>query len=125
MTFQSFAMDTLLSLRLAKNPLIALLVPCVAILCLADQAFADYQSAVLAKSPVGYWRLNDTVAAPPNVMATNIGSLGSLGNGTFENDLLAGAPGALPAQSSSNTAIIAYGYLDGNRVRVPFQPIFN
>src|ERR1044071_3619919 len=110
---------------LFANTQLGLLIHCMAILCLAAQAFADYPSAVLAKSPVGYWRLNDAVAAPPNVMATNIGSLGALGNGTFENDLLASAPDALPAQSSSNTAIIAYGYLDGNRVRVPFQPIFN
>src|SRR6266568_8505166 len=90
-----------------------------------NQARADYQSAVLAKSPVGYWRLNDAVVAPANVLATNIGSLGAVGNGTFENDLLAGAPGALPAQASTNTAILAQGYLNGNRVRVPFHPVLN
>src|SRR5262249_42465446 len=86
---------------------------------------ADYQSAVLAKSPVGYWRLNDAVAAPSNVLATNLGTLGAIGNGTFENDLLAGYPGALPAQGATNFAIHGEDYLEGNRVRVPFHPVFN
>jgi hypothetical protein len=58
-------------------------------------------------------------------MATNIGTLGAAGNGTFENDVLAGAPGALPAQASSNTAILCEAYFDGNEVSVPFQPVFN
>lgn|SRR5437870_7853532 len=84
-----------------------------------NQARADYQSAVLAKSPVGYWRLNDAVVAPANVLATNIGTLGAVGNGTFENDMLAGVAGALPAQASSNTAVHGEAYFDGNRVRVP------
>src|SRR5437660_11899704 len=111
---------------LLRKPVIALLFG-MAGFCFANlhQARADYQSAVLSQSPVGYWRLNDSVAAPPNVLATNLGSLGAVGNGTFESDLLAGAPGALPAQASTNTAILAEGYLNGNRVRVPFHPVFN
>ena len=32
-------------------------------------SLADYQSTVLSKSPVGYWRLNDAVATPVNVKA--------------------------------------------------------
>src|SRR5882672_7526021 len=109
----------------ARNPVTSLLFCSVVFFFANLEARADYQSAVLAKSPVGYWRLNDAVVAPGNVLATNTGSLGAVGNGTFENDLLAGAPGALPAQASTNTAILAYGYLNGNRVRVPFQPVFN
>src|SRR5438876_11596083 len=110
----------------ARTPLLALLCSVAGFLSAnLHQARADYQSAVLAQSPVGYWRLNDAVAAPANVMATNIGSLGAIGNGTFENDLLAGLPGALPAQAPTNTAIRGEGYLNGNRVRVPFHPVLN
>src|SRR5216117_668498 len=109
-----------------RTPVIALICSVAGFLSAnLHQARADYQSAVLSNSPVGYWRLNDAVAAPANVMATNIGSLGAIGNGTFENDLLAGLPGALPAQSPTNTAIRGEGYLNGNRVRVPFHPVFN
>src|SRR5436190_8034135 len=68
-------------------------------------AKADYQSTVLSRSPVGYWRLNDVVGAPGNTLATNIGTLGAAGNGTYEYDILAGVAGALPAQVSSNTAV--------------------
>jgi hypothetical protein len=90
-----------------------------------NPARADYQSAVLAKAPVGYWRLNDAVATPPLVLATNLGALGAVGNGTFENDILLGVPGALPAQAATNTGILGVGYLNGNRIRVPFNPVFN
>src|SRR6266576_4526102 len=75
---------------------------------------ADYQSTVLSKSPVGYWRLNDVVAAPGNMLATNIGTLGAVGNGTYEYDSLAGVSGALPSQSSSNTAMRVESYIDGD-----------
>ncbi len=91
----------------------------------APRAYADYQSHVLSQSPVGYWRLNDAVAASPEVLATNLGTIGAEGHGTFENDLLAGVAGALPAQVASNTAILGEGYLNGNRIRVPFHPVLN
>src|SRR5882672_8738721 len=119
-------MKALQSSPVARNPMIALVLCGVAIFFFPNlQARADYQSAVLAQSPVGYWRLNDAVVAPPNVLATNIGTLGAVGNGTFENDMLAGVAGALPAQVSSNTAVHGEAYFDGNRVRVPFHPVFN
>jgi hypothetical protein len=91
----------------------------------AMPALADYPSAVLAQSPVGYWRLNESLTTITNVVATNAGTLGAIGNGTFENDILVGSPGALTSQSTSNTSILGLGYLDGNRVRVPFHPVFN
>jgi hypothetical protein len=112
---------------ITRKPVLALLLGSVAAAWFGNfnTAKADYASAVLAKSPVGYWRLNDAVAAPANVLATNIGTLGAAGNGTFENDILAGVAGALPAQSATNFAIRGEEYLEGNRVRVPFQPVFN
>src|SRR5205823_12763895 len=99
----------------SQMPLMPLLVFCSVAIFFANlnQARADYQSAVLAKSPVGYWRLNDSVVAPPNVLATNTGTLGAVGNGTFENDMLAGFAGALPAQASSNPAVHGEAYFDG------------
>ena len=97
------------------------------LLLLAGRTFAvdAYESAVQSQSPVGYWRLNEKGAAAPEVVAANLGSLGTNGNGTFENDLLVGVAGALPAQSSSNSAVRGLGYLNGNRVRVPYQPAYN
>lgn len=87
-------------------------------------ASADYQSTVLSMSPAGYWRLNETNAVP-QVLATNIGSLGTVGTGTYENDILAGVTGLLPNQGSSNLAVRCEGYLEGNRVRVPYHPVWN
>src|ERR1051326_8249183 len=120
-------MKSLQSFFLMRKPGMALTLCCLSGFLVASRigALADYPSAVLSQSPVGYWRLNDAVAAPGNVMATNGGSWGAIGNGTFENDLLAGAPGALPAQAATNTAIHGEAYLEGNRVRVPFHPVFN
>lgn len=96
----------------------------LAAVLLISHSRADFQSTVLSQSPVGYWPLNE-VAVVPEVFATNTGTLGAVGNGTFENDILAGLPGALPAQVSSNLAIRGEGYLNGNRVRVPYHPVFN
>lgn len=79
---------------------------------------ADYQTDVLSKGPVGYWRLNDSVAAPIPVMATNAGSLGSAGNGSFVADVMLGKPGALPAQPG-NTAAYYPGYLERTRISIP------
>ena len=109
------------------KPTTTLLFAVSLLLSLAVRALAvdAYESAVQSQSPVGYWRLNDNVPVPPAVMATNLGTLGTNGYGTFENDMLVGVAGALPAQSSSNTALRAKGYLEGNRVRVPFQPAYN
>jgi hypothetical protein len=110
-----------------KNRTTPSLLCCLSLLLLGARALAldAYEAAVQARSPVGYWRLNDTVAAPPLVVATNLGTLGTNGNGTFENDIILGVAGALPAQSSSNSAVRGLGYLNGNRVRVPYQGVFN
>ncbi len=57
----------------------------------ADELLAHYQAAttnaagyaaqILARNPVGYWRLND--AAAGGVVATNLGYLAAAGNGSF------------------------------------------
>ncbi|MGA2865568.1 MAG: LamG-like jellyroll fold domain-containing protein [Verrucomicrobiota bacterium] len=49
----------------------------------------NYQAAVLAQHPVGYWRLNE--ASDP--VATNLGSLGAAANGAYVYAAQAGVPG--------------------------------
>src|SRR5689334_8298050 len=82
----------------------------VAVSLVPVEASADYQSSVLSQAPVGYWRLDET-AAVPLVLATNIGSVGAAGHGTHENDLMAGAVGALPAQGATNLGVRAEFFL--------------
>ncbi len=38
---------------------------------------ADYPAAVLADSPIAYWRFNDVVVYPAPVLSTNLGSFGA------------------------------------------------
>ena len=86
---------------------------------------ADYQSTVLSQGPVGFWRLNETT--PPSavtVLATNIGSVGAPGNGTYIFTDRGLKPGAL-AGDPSNTAIGFGGVVSSNRVRIAFRPEWN
>jgi hypothetical protein len=55
---------------------------------------ADYPDAVLAESPIAYWRLNETTERPPD-LATNRGSLGAAGHGLYFGAPLHQQPGAL------------------------------
>lgn len=69
---------------------------------------ANYQTQVLANSPVGYWNLNEPAVTAPSVSSlpgvTNSGSLGSAANATNQW-------GSLPAQSGPGYA----GFGAGNR----------
>jgi hypothetical protein len=56
-------------------------------------ARADYQSTVLAQSPAGYWRLNETAQPAPNGTTPNLGSLGSSADGTYVSDPAHQLPG--------------------------------
>lgn len=53
---------------------------------------AGYASMVLAKNPIGYWRLNE----PGNPPAVNLGTLGSNGNGEYVYSASPGQPGPQP-----------------------------
>jgi hypothetical protein len=88
-------------------------------------ARADYQSTVLSQNPVAYWRLNETTAPPPPFTA-NSGSVGAPGNGTFNNGVIRGVPGAIVGDPG-NTAVRLLGGLTtpGNRVRIPYQTQWN
>ena len=48
-------------------------------------ARADYSNAVMSLNPVGYWPLNETNLPPQNYTAHNSGTLGTLGNGYYNN----------------------------------------
>jgi hypothetical protein len=60
-------------------------------------AHADnYQTTVVSQNPVGYWRLDETVApAVPPIYAADLGSLGATGEGSYVLDVIRGQPGAL------------------------------
>ena len=84
-------------------------------------ARADYQSTVLSQAPVGYWRLNETIAPQ---LATNLGTVGPAGNGEFINSFPGALPGAIAADTTDGSLRLP-GVIDGNRVRIPFQPEWN
>jgi hypothetical protein len=48
-----------------------------------QSARADYASTVLALNPAAYWKLNETAPTPMADVATNLGTLGALGNGYY------------------------------------------
>lgn len=64
-------------------------------LCAAFPALADYQSTIASQTPVGYWRLGETTAPQPPALATNLGTLGAPGNGSYTAYPTKGVPGAL------------------------------
>ena len=88
-------------------------------------AGADYSSTVLSQGPVGYWRLNETTHPPTlPILATNVGSVGPAGNGTYVAANRGVTPGAIVSEPS-NAAVGFDGLLSSNRVRIPFQPQWN
>lgn len=85
-------------------------------------ARADYQSTVLSQGPVGYWRLNETTQPPIGPLsATNIGSVGAVGNGS----LIGVARGKPSALASDPDYSMGFPGVDPDRVRVPWQPQWN
>jgi hypothetical protein len=82
----------------------------------------DYPDTIASQGPAGYWRLNDSGVVAPEPQAVNSGTLGAAANGQYIETIrgVAGIPGA-----GVNTAVFFPGLVDGNRVRVPFQPGLN
>lgn len=86
---------------------------------------ADYQSTLVSQRPVGYWRLNETTQPPPLlILATNLGTVGTAGNGTYYGVHRGVLPGAL-ANQPANAAAGFDGVTVSNRVRVPFESQWN
>ena len=80
-----------------------------------------YEAAVVTTRPLLYYRLNDSVTTPTfDYSATNSGSLGSAGNGSYFNAtrLVAGAIVAQPGNAAVN-------FPGAGSMKVPFQPELN
>src|SRR5689334_13488733 len=86
---------------------------------------ADYQTTVIQQGPVGYWRLNEKTQPPVlPIFATNSGSVGPAGNGTYNAATRGVLPGAIASQPA-DAAVEFGGVIVSNRVRIPFQPQWN
>ncbi|MGC3959620.1 MAG: LamG domain-containing protein [Verrucomicrobiota bacterium] len=85
---------------------------------LAANAAADYSNTVMSFSPLGYWQLNETIAAPAD-MATNSGTLGASGHGYYVSGATHPGSGALAVGTSQ---AVTFPDLAGNRVVVPYKP---
>jgi hypothetical protein len=95
------------------------------LLAVSPAARADYKSTVLSQGPVGYWRLNETTPPPVlPILATNAGSVGASGNGEYL-DADRGLTNSAIAGDPSGHSVGFSGLVDGNRVRIPFQPQWN
>ncbi len=84
---------------------------------------ADFPTTLESLSPVGYWRLEESIAAPQN-LAINSGSAGAIGNGTYLLEKNPGdihpAAGALVGSSDSGAT-----FTGGEWVSVPNNPAYN
>src|SRR5262249_43584229 len=96
-----------------------LLIPLVLLLAVSSRpARADYSSTVLSQQPVGYWRLNETASPPVTpILATNTGSVGAAGNGTYIDCTRGALPSAIVSEPANRA--VHFDGLDGsdNRVR--------
>src|SRR5215472_7317971 len=95
----------------------------LALLTLAVRA--DYQSTVLSFNPVGYWRLSETVQPPPANIASNWGTLGTLGTG-FPGSDNTNRPAGIVGNCFTFINPAEGGNDDPNSVvDVPHQAVFN
>jgi hypothetical protein len=88
---------------------------------------ADYASEIQSLSPVNYWRLNETGPVPTPILATNQGTFGEMGNGTYigDNRGLAGALLSDPTSTSAGFPNVNGGSGGAARVRIPWQAELN
>lgn len=87
----------------------------------AGVAGDGYFALVKSADPAGYWRLGEAPANPPT-LATNIGSLGEMGNGLFLDGAVGGQPSALLTDPANASA--GFDGLD-DKVQTPFNPALN
>jgi|GEM_PF-5982740 len=60
-------------------------------------AQCDYQTRILSDNPIAYWRLGET----SGVIATNMGSLGSAVDGSYEGSVTLGQSGLISGESDT------------------------
>lgn len=85
---------------------------------MAAHALADYSNTVMSLSPLGYWQLNETVAAPADI-ATNSGSMSAVAKGYYVSGATHPVSGALAVGTSQAAT---FPDISGNRVVVPYNP---
>jgi len=94
----------------------------VAALVASPLARADYPSTVLSQSPVGYWRLGETIQPGAGALiAANAGSLGTNANGTYNNFPTKGLTGPFAGSS----AIAVNGLTAQQTISTPYQAGIN
>ena len=81
---------------LSKSPLACFVAALAVIIGSSTVQAASYQSTILGDNPVGYWRLGES----SGTTAANIGSLGTVENGTYTSVTL-GATGALVGDANT------------------------
>jgi Concanavalin A-like lectin/glucanases superfamily/Domain of unknown function (DUF6259)/Immunoglobulin domain len=78
-----------------------------------------YSSLVLADGPDGYWRLDEN--ASPGVVATNLGSLGAIANGSYSAGVSGNEPGAIPGDADT---AISFDGISG-KLEIPYNGLLN
>jgi hypothetical protein len=86
---QNYKLSTANSTASGSRHLVVATLLALALLAGAGSVLADYSSDVLALSPIGYWRLNETAG----VLADNTGSLGNGADGTYTDTVVMNEPG--------------------------------
>lgn len=89
----------------------------------------DYSTTILAQSPVGYWRLEESVQpVRPNFTAANLGTLGASSAGVYDSGVSRGQLGAFPTGGATSSTFSNPGlvvtYL-GPVVNIPHNPALN
>jgi hypothetical protein len=89
-------------------------------------ARADYSNTVMSLNPLGYWRLNDQTPVPVDT-ATNLGTLGVVGNSFYGGGVEHGQAGAIAGDSDTATHLngITGILLPYNRVAAGTEPVTN
>lgn len=96
----------------------------LALACITASAADPYPTAVSGFSPLGYWRLDETAAAPAVNKVSNSGSLGSDADGFVVLDVGKGEPGVVGTAIRLNNPGPTTGYA-GSKVDVPYHPGLN
>lgn len=93
--------------------------------CCANSA--DYPTTLSGYNPVGYWKLNETTPVPVGDIATNLGSVGWIGNGDYVEGVVHAVPG-IPGDGNGPTAInlTNVNVVTGQaKLRIPWRPEWN
>jgi plastocyanin len=84
--------------------------------CITRKSLHDGYSAVVNENqPLGYWKLNDEA-----IVAVNSGSVGAIGNGVFQGDVVTRVDG-ISGNNWTNSAV----QFNASWLEVPYLPVLN